>query len=121
MIIEFKGASDECDLLVAAVDGSKSKIRTHVLPDEKLNFMSVIFIGVQTILFELSLLVKSARGLLLDGNGTSRVVAPLRGTTIIFGLSKLEPRPGDKTQEHLSLEMQRHFLTQHSHNFQKDN
>lgn len=94
--VEFSdGTTEECDLLIAA-DGSRSKLRASLRPDDKLEFAGA-FQTIGTAYFpdgNIPKPIDRAFGLYLNGSGFGSFVSPLDDKHIMWTVSALckEPR-----------------------------
>jgi 2-polyprenyl-6-methoxyphenol hydroxylase-like FAD-dependent oxidoreductase len=95
MVTLSDGSSETCDLLVAA-DGSKSKIRGKLRPEDKLDFAGVVCIS-GTARYESQELVPKPLdrdwGLVLGGGGTGLFLAPVDERSALWSLSYYAKEP----------------------------
>ncbi|RFU29799.1 hypothetical protein B7463_g6544, partial [Scytalidium lignicola] len=93
------GEVDECDLLIVS-DGSKSKLRTTIWPDDKLSFSGVVSIsGIAK--FEKSVPQPMDRnwGAVLGGMGTGLFVSPVDEHSAFWAVSYLAAEPRETTRQ----------------------
>lgn len=92
MKVVFEGGEEEeCDFLVAA-DGSKSKVRGSLRPDDGLNFQGVVGImGDSRFAGEPPAPANKDWGLLLSGTGTGLFVSPVDNHSVVWSVSWLAP------------------------------
>jgi len=87
------GETDECDLLIAA-DGSGSKLRAVLRPDDVLEFQKVVAImGNSKFVDEPPPPANKDWGLMLSGTGTGLFVSPIDEHRVAWCISYLSPGP----------------------------
>jgi 2-polyprenyl-6-methoxyphenol hydroxylase-like FAD-dependent oxidoreductase len=85
------GETDDCDLLIAA-DGSRSKIRAALRPDDGLEFQKVVgFTGNSKFIGEPPAPANKDWGLMLSGTGTGLFVSPIDDHSVVWSISYLAP------------------------------
>lgn len=96
------GETDECDLLIAA-DGSKSKLRAAIRPDDILNFTGVVSISGEAN-FEGSVPQPVDRdwGTVLGGKGTGLFVSPVDDHRALWSVSYITETPRTTTKQPIS-------------------
>jgi 2-polyprenyl-6-methoxyphenol hydroxylase-like FAD-dependent oxidoreductase len=98
------GEAMECDLLVAA-DGSRSKVRAVLRPDDKLDYAGVVMMtgtGKFSSPEEVPEPVNTNWGLVLGGGGTGLFVSPVERESALWALSYYSPSPKESLRHPLS-------------------
>lgn len=98
------GQTDECDLLVAA-DGSRSKLRFSLRPDEKLDYAGAVCV-MGTSRFPENAPPPTDRdwGMYLSGTGIGLFVSTVDEHSALWSLSYLSPTPPEIPRQPLSRE-----------------
>jgi 2-polyprenyl-6-methoxyphenol hydroxylase-like FAD-dependent oxidoreductase len=104
------GKMEECDLLIAA-DGSKSKIRQSIRPDDKLNFAGAVAImGNARFSGDVPQPANRDWGLCLEGDGTGLFISPIDEHSAVWSLSYLSTEPRKIPKQPLSKEQSYQLL-----------
>ncbi len=87
------GKTDECDMLIAA-DGSRSKVRAALRPDDVLEFQKVVAImGDSKFVGEVPPPANKDWGLVLSGTGVGLFVSPIDEHRVVWSISYLASKP----------------------------
>jgi 2-polyprenyl-6-methoxyphenol hydroxylase-like FAD-dependent oxidoreductase len=93
------GEMHECNILIAA-DGSRSKIRSALRPEDNLQFLNTICItGHAKFDGEVPGPADKDWGLVLSGTGTGLFVGPVDEKSVVWNLSYLSPEPRNIMRE----------------------
>lgn len=88
------GKLDECDLLIGA-DGSRSKLRASLRPDDKLNFAGAVQIAGNAVFLDSKVPPPVDRdwGLYLNESGNGCFISPIDERSAVWAISYLATEP----------------------------
>jgi 2-polyprenyl-6-methoxyphenol hydroxylase-like FAD-dependent oxidoreductase len=110
LVTTSNGSEEYCDFLIAA-DGANSKIRSHFLPDDKLDFAgAVCFLGTSRFPSGKPDLLKDAWGINISGQGVPFLTFPVDSETGVWALSYRTNTPRTRIRGKEAVERQKEML-----------